>query len=369
MVLWIVLALMTGAAVLAVLWPLSNTSPAASDTESDVPFYRSQLAEIERDSARGTLAPAEAEAARIESGRRLLRAAAEVPTTVDATSEPALRRRRAASALALSIVPIIGLALYGGLGSPHLSGQPIAARLAVPAPLPDEVASALSRIEDHLARNPGDARGWDVVAPIYLRSGRFDDAARAYARARQAGGDTVERLLGEGEARVRASEGVVEADARTLFRQVLERDPTKAAARYYLALAAEQDGEIDSARSLYRALVADAQPDAPWLPLVRARLARLDGATPPAAELPAKPPVGPEIIAMVTGLDERLAASGGSEAEWSRLVRSFVVLGRRDDALDRLGRARAALARDAAALARLDHLAADLGLRAEVAGR
>lgn len=368
MVLWIVLALMTGAAVLAILWPLSNRSAAAADTDSDLPFYRSQLAEIERDRARGMLAPAEAEAARIESGRRLLRAAAEVPTTVDATSEPALRRRRAASALALSIVPIIGLALYGGLGSPHLPAQPIAARLASPAPLPDEVASALTRIEEHLARNPTDARGWDVVAPIYLRAGRFDDAARAYARARQAGGDTLDRLLGEGEARVRAAEGVVEGESRVLFRQVLERDPTVAAARYYLALAAEQDGDPGSARALYRALVADAKPDAPWLPLVRARLARLDGAPPPTAELPGEAAT-PDIVAMVTGLDERLAANGGSEAEWSRLVRSFVVLGRREDALDRLGRGRAASVRDPAALARLDRLAAELGLRADVAGR
>ena len=369
MVLWIVLALMTGAAVLAVLWPLSNTLPARAETDSDIPFYRSQLAEIERDRARGALAPAEADAARIESGRRLLRAAAELPTTIDATSEPALRRRRAASALALSVVPIIGLALYGGLGSPHLPAQPVSARLAPPAPLPDEVASALTRIEDHLAGNPGDARGWDVVAPIYLRSGRFDDAARAYARARQAGGDTVERLLGEGEARVRAAEGVVGTDARTLFGQVLALDAATPAARYYLALAAEQDGDVPAARARYGALLADAKPDAPWLPLVRARLARLEGTPlPPPAALPGDA-VTPEIVAMVTGLDERLASNGGSEAEWSRLVRSFVVLGRREDALDRIGRARAALARDGAALARFDQLAADLGLRAAVAGR
>ncbi|WP_375458397.1 c-type cytochrome biogenesis protein CcmI [uncultured Enterovirga sp.] len=372
MALWIVLALMTGAAVLAVLWPLSGTSAApSSEVGSDVPFYRNQLAEIDRDQARGTLAAAEAEAARIESSRRLLRASAEAPSTVDATSEPALRRRRTASALALSIVPITGLAIYGGLGSPQLPAQPVSARVAAAptAPtLPKEVASALARIEEHLAANAGDARGWDVLAPIYLRAGRFDDAARAYAQARKSGGDTVERLLGEGEARVSAAEGVVEDDSRALFKRTLELDASMPAARYYLTLAAEQQGDGEAARAGYRALLADAKPDAPWVSLVRSRLARLEGQPSPSAGLPPHS-VTPDIAAMVSGLDDRLAANGGSEAEWSRLVRSFVVLGRRDDALHRLAQARDGLKSDTAALERLDRLASELGLRAEVAGR
>ena len=69
-----------------------------------------------------------------------------------------------------------------------------------------------------------------------------------------------------------------------------------------------------------------------------------------------------EINAMVGGLDERLRTTGGSEAEWERLVRSLVVLGRRDEASDRLAKAKAALAADPGAPARLDRLAGDLGL-------
>ena len=66
---------------------------------------------------------------------------------------------------------------------------------------------------------------------------------------------------------------------------------------------------------------------------------------------------------MVGGLDERLRTSGGSEAEWARLVRSLAVLGRRDEANDRLAKAKVALAGDPGAPARLDRLAGDLGLR------
>jgi hypothetical protein len=48
-----------------------------------------------------------------------------------------------------------------------------------------------------------------------------------------------------------------------------------------------------------------------------------------------------------------------------RLVRSLVVLGRKDDARERLGRAKVALAGDPGAAERLDGLARGLGLDGE----
>ena len=72
MTIWIVFALMTGAAVMAVLWPLSRR-PIVAEGSPDKQLYYEQVAEIERDRERGLLTAEEAEAARIEAGRRLLR--------------------------------------------------------------------------------------------------------------------------------------------------------------------------------------------------------------------------------------------------------------------------------------------------------
>ena len=96
MILGAILALMLAAAIFAVLWPLSRhgRDDAAS---SDLAVYRDQLAEIERDKAAGTIAPADAEAARVEVSRRLI-AAAEVQDGVvspDLTAQT-FRRRTAA---------------------------------------------------------------------------------------------------------------------------------------------------------------------------------------------------------------------------------------------------------------------------------
>ncbi|HMN51139.1 MAG TPA: c-type cytochrome biogenesis protein CcmI [Xanthobacteraceae bacterium] len=100
---WISLAGMTAAAVLAVLWPLSRKPAfAVAAADGDAAIYRDQLAEIERDRARGLLAGTEADAMHTEVARRLLAASARTePGASDAAS---LRRRRIASLLALLVI-------------------------------------------------------------------------------------------------------------------------------------------------------------------------------------------------------------------------------------------------------------------------
>ncbi|MBV9079387.1 MAG: c-type cytochrome biogenesis protein CcmI [Methylobacteriaceae bacterium] len=375
MLIWILLALMTGAAVMTVLWPLSGRRPVLADGRDDVRFYEDQIAEIARDEARGLMAPLDAESARAEAGRRLIRARAASAPAQAATGEPALRRRRAAAAFALSVVPLVGLAVYGALGSPHLAIAPE----GVATPAAEAKASlpaALAKIEAHLAREPGDVRGWEIVAPIYLRLGRAEDAARAYETAIQVGGEDAERLTGLGEAQALGSGGVVTAPAAESFRRALALDEGSPKARFYLALASEQDGDIAKARAAYEALLRSALAGAPWLPLVRGRLDQLaareeapGSGSAGASALSAGAQVAPEILAMVRGLDERLAAAGGSEADWSRLVRSYAVLGQPERALEKLAQARAALASDAGARERLERLGRELGLPAGAVAR
>jgi cytochrome c-type biogenesis protein CcmH len=365
MLLWIAMALMTGAAVMAVLWPLSRRlSGAENESRGDVEFYRDQLAELDREVERGLISPDQAKAARAEAGRRLLQAHADDGPGTCSTGEPALRRRRAAAAFSLSIVPLIGLAVYGVLGSPQIPSR--AGVEVARADVVRDLDGAVARIESHLAANPEDGRGWDVIAPVYLAAGRFEDAAKAYAAARRIEGESVDRLTGQGEALVGAAGGVVSAEAAQIFARARTLDSGSAKARFYGALAAEQDGDVARARTEYERMIAEAPDQAPWLSVVQARLARLDGAEPAPV---AAQSVTPEIAAMVEGLDSRLAQNGGTEPEWARLVRSFVVLGRPDDARDRLAKAKTALAGDAQASASLDRLAQDLGLRSREAAR
>jgi cytochrome c-type biogenesis protein CcmH len=362
MMIWIIFAAMTGAAVFALLWPLGRGRVVGFTDVADArSLYRSQLDEIERDVGRALIEPAEAQAARTEAARRLLRATDEVDAPAGET-EFSLRRRRASSALALSCVPLLALVVYGAFGSPSLPDQPLSARLRA-EPAQQDFALSLARIESHLAANPTDGRGWAVLAPVYLRLERYDDAARAFGGAIRNGADSSEMRAGLGEAQLLAAGGVVTAEARESLNEALKQDAANARARYFLAIAKEQDGDTAGAVAALQALLATAPAGAPWAPSVRQRLEALGGTDErkSIADLPAADQQA-AIRGMVEGLSARLRTSGGTSAEWERLIRSQAVLGDKAAAREALALARAQLASDTGALIGLDRLAGELRL-------
>lgn len=365
MLIWVIFAGMLGGAVLAVLWPLGRrdgVALAASDARS---LYESQLADIERDLDRGVIAPADAELARAESARRLIRTVRTDQVDSDVIGEATYRRRRVASVIAISMIPLVSLAIYSWRGSPTLPALPLSARLSGD-PASMDIAVALARIENHLMLNPSDGRGWELLAPIYMRGGRYDDAVRAYANAAIHLGPTADRLVDLAEARALAASGVVTAEARATLEEARKLGPLNPKGRFYLAVAREQDGDRTGAIQDLKALLASAPEEAPWRVVVQERLARLEG-MPAGGEAIAALPEGERAAAiqgMVEALAQRLDAQGGSADEWLRLLRSQAALGQRDRASDTLRKARAALASDRQAAERIEGVARELGMEA-----
>ena len=357
---WFVLAGMAACAVLAALWPLLRTSSGANadPAANEAAFYKAQLEEIRRDVDRGLLPQGEAESARAEAARRLI-AAASGPVQAPA---PARRTRLAAAALIAVGLPAIAFPLYARLGQPRMPDEPLAVRKAAPQ-TDGGIEAAVAAVEARLAAKPDDGKGWAVIAPVYMRFERYADAAHAYAEALRLLGENPSRRAAYGEALVAAAGGVVTDEARQAFDRALTDQPGQPQARYYLALATEQDGKKASAIRDYQALLANSPPDAPWRSVVSARLAALNGAPASAPDAAAIPEAQrPMIEGMVSKLATRLASNGGSIDEWSRLIRAYTVLHEGDKAKAALVDARKALASDANAVASLDALAHDLGL-------
>ena len=373
MTLWFGVALMTATAVWAVLWPLARRG---SDLRggSDVAVYRDQLAEIERDRAAGLIGEDEATGAQVEVSRRLI-AAADAQAAAPADMASATWRRRAVAVAALILLPLGAAALYLALGSPSLPDQPLATRLAGARGNPS-IDTLIAQVEEHLSSHPEDGRGWEVIAPVYLRLGRFDDAVKARRNALKLNGATAERESALGEALVFATNGVVTAEAKAAFERAIALDANGVQARYFLGLAAEQDGDRTQAAATWRALIAAAPPDAPWLDLLRSALARVErgaggvaagGSSTDASDDQAAVQLGPEqrkamIEGMVNRLSERLHRDGADVDGWLRLVRSYMVLGEPDKARAAVVDARRALAGDAVKLRQLDDLLRGLGL-------
>ncbi|MFL6812016.1 MAG: c-type cytochrome biogenesis protein CcmI [Bradyrhizobium canariense] len=369
MTLWFVFALMTVAAIFAVLLPLGR-SGRAQNQGSEVAVYKDQLAEIERDLAAGLIAAPEAEAARVEVSRRLLAAAGSEPATAPKSS---LKWRRAAAVLALAGLPLVAIGVYVPLGSPRLQDFPLAQReRGSGSGMAQSLENLVVQVEQHLEKNPTDGRGWNVIAPVLERLGRFDDAVRAYRNSLTYNGESAERRSDLGEAISAAAGGIVTAEAKTEFERAHALSADDPKANYFLGLAAEQDGRKDDAANIWRALLAKAPADAPWRPLVQTSLARVGGGgvTMPALSdetlAASKDMKEGDRNAMVRGMVERLATrlkQNGDDVEgWLRLVRAYLVMGDRDKAVGASTDARQAVANDAARLRQLDEGLKTLGL-------
>ncbi|MGB3830592.1 MAG: c-type cytochrome biogenesis protein CcmI [Mesorhizobium sp.] len=379
MVFWIIAAVLTLGASLAVLLPLTGGGRAAlASAPHDLEVYRDQLAELDRDLARGLIQPSEAEQARAEIGRRILRLEGEgaAGTGAAASASGALRLVSAAAVLA---VPLVSWGLYSQIGSPDLPSQPLAARLTK-NPADSSVDELIARAESHLAANPSDGRGWDVLAPVYLRMGRYSDAVAAYRNAIRLEGATAPRHAGLGEALASAAGGVVSAEAQAAFEAALKLDPQNAKAGFYLAVALAQEGRGDEAKAAWRSMLTTLPPESPWRNAVAQALADSGDGAPAAAsgaagggpsdeEMAAAASMSPQdraamIETMVASLDEKLRQNPRDEEGWMRLIRSYAVLGKADQARDALSRSEAAFGADSAEAKKIAAFAASLGLTA-----
>ena len=325
--------------LLAVVLPLLRRSAAPPGRESfGQAVYRDQLQELERDAARGMIAPTEAAAARLEIQRRLL--------ALPGADAPAPRTTRTpALALVLVVLAASGAGLvYLATGAPDLPDQPFASRA------PDPVTSALRRdlaeLERRVTAAPSDGPTWLLLARTRAALGQWRGADAGYRRALALVSPTPDLRAAALEASVLAANGTIAPAAAAGFAAVLADDPENPIARFYLAMADAQADRHPQAIAAWQTLAAELPADAS----LRAEIARRIAAAAQAAGIPA-PPLAPPaeapdpqaraamIQAMVDRLAARLAEVPDDADGWQRLGRAYAVLGERDRAAQAYARA------------------------------
>jgi len=324
-VLEFLLALLTTATVGALLWPLLSRSLDRRDRlEGELAIYRDQLAELERERAAGTVPESEAAAGRIEIERRML-VAGDAAAGVRPLAASEAWQKWLPPALSL-FVPLLALGLYLQVGRPGLPAAPFAERPAGqhPAPPQLDVGRLLSEARARLEQDPEDA---DALAAL-------------------------------GEGLTLEAGGTVTQPAIEALRRALQARPDDPRILYYLGLHEAQSGDSRAAIARWRDLEAKSPPDAPWLGVLRAeiaRVARAAGLEVPQASQSAMPQpnreqqeamaqLAPEqrqqaIRSMVEGLAARLADNPQDRAGWLRLANAWKVLGDNEKAADAYGRA------------------------------
>ncbi len=375
MIFWIVAGTLTIFVVAGLLVPLLRRPDAGANRDAyDLAVYRDQLAEIDRDLARGEIGAEQATAARTEIERRLLAVApgAPEPEARESVGPRPAAHRLAGTVLAIA-VPAAAVGAYLLLGTPDVPSQPFAERKTT-VDAATQAAPALNqlaeRLAERLATAPDDRDGWILLARTFTEMQRFDAAAQAYAQAIENGFDEAEFHAARGESLTAAANGTVIPEARQAFASALERDPGEPRARYYAGLALVQDGRTREAMDVWATLLREAPADAPWRPFIAAQVRRAAtamGEDPPleAAEVTPAPQAPPAIAgapgpsqadvqaagemseedraAFIRTMVQRLASRMEEQPDdldgWLRLARAYGVLGEAVRAKEALARA------------------------------
>jgi cytochrome c-type biogenesis protein CcmH len=372
MLFWIICALMTFAAVAAMLYPYLGRANADSDA-SDIEVYKDQLKEIDADEKRGLISGPEATTARVEVGRRILKAD-ETLTTSDAAG--GAHTSRGLLLFAVLAVPVLSWGLYISIGSPDMPDQPITARLNV-QPADASLDVLVAKAEAHLSANPNDGRGWSVLAPIYLRMSRFEDAIKAFETAARLNGATAAYEIGIGQSWTGLNGGRANDEARAAFKRAAFIDPTNPEPQILLAADLAQQGRFGEAKAAFEAIKASAPADAPWRGIVSDMIAKVDEARAAASNVQTPGPTQSDIdqaaalssderLAMIEGmiaqLDAKLVDNPADADGWKSLLRSYMVLNNAGKALETLNRAKVGLKDNAEALIEVNTLAIELGI-------
>ena len=369
------------AAVGGVLFPLLRRLPAATDPgQFERAVYRDQIAELEQEAARGLVPPDAAASARLQIERRLLAAA---PTDSAAPMATA-RRSYGLAAVVCFVLLLVPAVMYLRMGAPRLPDQPFASR-SVPEKLAgnapsghEDVDKSLVELAAKLKADPDNAEQWMLYARTAATVGKWERSMEGYRQLLRLAPGDADALGGYGEMQVMAADGIVTPGAREAFNGALAKDPRNNVARFYLALADAQAGELPKAIDAWVKLAADVPDDTdmreeiarrvaeaaklagvapPPLPAGRA-IAAASAAVPVASAAATAPPAGgpdaaavaaaanmaPEqrdtmIAGMVKQLADRLDKNPDDADGWLKLGRAYLVLKQPNKAADAYNRA------------------------------
>ncbi len=412
---WLFAAALTLTVAVAILMPFWRARPDGAEPAAayDLRVYRDQLAEIDRDLARGIIDPADAERLRTEIGRKVL--GADRALTREAGIRPVTARHGLIAGAALLALIAGGVALYMRIGAPEQPDMALASRIeaaearyasrpsqaeaearmaANPAPALPAPDAQFQKLMDQLRaavqQRPDDPKGLSLLARNEARLGNAQAAMTAQTQLIKVQGDaaTADDHAFLAGLMTEAAGGLITAEAEREMATALRLDPANAQARYMTGLLQAQNGRPDRAFPVWAALLEDTPADSPWNVAIRQVIGDMawlagqpDYIPPRPGDAPAAPMMpSPDadqmaaasdmtpaertefIRSMVGRLESRLATEGGTAEEWGRLISSLTVVGEQDHAREIAIEARTRFANDPASLAKVNEAAEAVGI-------
>lgn len=360
MTFWILITLLSAAAMGFVCFPLLRKNVSAkSEAYSEQTFYKARLSEIDKDLELGRLDEVSAEAAKTEEARRLIKSTENAkPLNVSTTNKTLVL-------VAALFLPLFSLPFYLSVGSPQ---KATVSNIVENTNAEASIEELLAVAEKRLSTHPDDSNGWKVIAPVYMRMGRFDDAIKAYESVLRVEGDSTEFLLKLTDAHIEKNQGQVNETAQNLVSRVLTIDKDNVIAKFYTGIIALQSDKPDETMRIWQTMLDEANGDEEWIPIIQGRIAELKSLE----QAPSLPELNQETLnaaenmspedrlemigQMVSSLSDKLKENPNDKQGWQRLIRSYMVLDRTEDAKTALNNAQKQFSDDKTFIASLENI-------------
>ncbi len=343
---------------------------------SEVSFYKAQLADVERDAARGIIDPQDAQQMHAEIARRILRLDGLQSDAADAA--PLKQHMISGLFLALALIGGSHL-LYLHLGSASYPNLPQAERIERATQLlenrpslaeyassfapqtqarqiSEDYSSLVAELRSAIADNPSDLKGLRLLARVEAGLQNYSAASDIQSRVLSHLGAqaTADDYLDYAELLILSVGGYVAPEAEIALRAALKQDPKNGGVLYYIGLMFNQNDRPDIAFKLWRDLLLKSPQNAPWIDPIRSQIQEvafyagvnnftLPEQLPTTAVTPVAPALSDDTIesaaqlspkerdnmvkGMVAKLSQRLQDKGGPAEDWARLISAYGVLG------------------------------------------
>ena len=308
--------------VLVVLvWPLlrrRSSQAAPGDEAAATAIFRDHKRQLDAEFAAGTLSAAERDAAQAELVARF---GTELSAPPAAAPVSGGRSRWIAAIAVAAMVPVVAGVLYTMLGNPAAVNSvtvPVARNPHGDGSANDpQVVAMIETLAEKMKANPDDPNGWVLLGRSYLKLGRYDDSAAAFAEAAKRMPEVAALLADQAEAIAMAQGKSLAGRPSELLKRALALEPNDPKTVAMSGAAAAERKDYDGAIKLYTHLKSMVQPgseDAQQIDQVLAELEAMKGGkrAPSVAAAPAAPAATPAPAAPVAASRAAPATSGAS---------------------------------------------------------
>lgn len=229
----------------------------SSRAQLNAAIYREQFAKLEQDLAEGTLSQADYAQAKAELQRRVLEDTDVADQQASVVSAP----RKTMIGIAFA-VPLVAGALYLQIGTPAAM-DPVAMQAAAGGhgqiTTPQELEQMVASLAQKLEQEPGNRKGWAMLARSYKAMGRPVEAQKAFERAGSFIDDDPEMLASYADV-VASNAGTLAGKPTELIDQALRVDPNHPMSLWLKGTADFEQKKYPQAIATWERLVAMLQP-------------------------------------------------------------------------------------------------------------